>query len=207
MLSEILIQKKKDESLVFFFSSVIVLLITTHYEIISETIDAVLLFLIIPLLIGVLILKKDFRNFGFNLGNLKIGLAAGLFFSLAAIIIVYIAVRYSASLYKYYANENLNLKILIETIIYMFSWEFFLRGFLLFGLKDNIGPLKANIVQTLLFFISHWGKAPLEFYSTLATGMLFGYIALRTRSFWPIVLIHTTIYISVIFFTIKIQQS
>jgi membrane protease YdiL (CAAX protease family) len=204
MLSEILIQKKRDESLVIFLSSIFVLLIATHFSIISETVDAVLLFLIIPLIIGVLILKKDLTNFGFNLGNLKIGLVAGLFFSLVAIILVYLAVRYSAHLNMYYANEKLDLKIVIETIIYMFSWEFFLRGFLLFGLKDNIGPVKANIVQTLLFFISHWHKAPLEFYSTLATGMLFGYIAFKSRSFWPIALIHTVIYISVVFFTIKI---
>lgn len=204
MLSEILIQKKRDESLVIFLSSIFVLLLASHFSIISESVDAVLLFLIIPLMIGVLILKKDLKNFGFNLGNLKIGLVAGLFFSLVAIILVYLAVRYSAHLNMYYANEKLNLKIVMETIIYMFSWEFFLRGFLLFGLKDNIGPVKANIVQTLLFFIAHWNKAPLEFYSTLATGMLFGYIAFRSRSFWPIVLIHTVIYISVVFFTIKI---
>jgi hypothetical protein len=150
MLDEILIRKKRDDSLVIFLSSVIILLITTHYEIISETVDAVLLFLIIPLLIAVLILKKDFRNFGFNLGNLKIGLAAGLFFSLVAIIIVYITVRYSAHLSKYYANEKLDLKIVIETIIYMFSWEFFLRGFLLFGLKDNMGPVKVFYRQHIL---------------------------------------------------------
>ena len=203
MLSKILIQKKRDESLVIFLSSIFVLLVT-HFRIINKTVDAVLLFMIIPLLIGVLILKKDFKNFGFNLGNLKIGLVAGLFFSLVAIILVYLAVRYSAHLNTYYANEKLDLKIIIETIIYMFSWEFFLRGFLLFGLKDNIGPVKANIIQSLLFFISHWNKVPLEFYSTLATGMIFGYIAFRSRSFWPIVLIHTVIYISVVFFTIKI---
>jgi len=204
MLSEILIHKKRDESLVIVFCSILVLLISTHFIIINETIDAALLFLIVPLIIGVLLLKKDFKNFGFRIGNLKTGIAAGLFFSLAAIIIVYIAVRYSAYLNMYYDNEKLSLKIIIETFIYMFSWEFFLRGFLLFGLKDNIGPVKANIVQTLLFFISHWSKVPLEFYSTLATGMLFGYIALKSRSFWPIVLIHTVIYISVVFFTIKV---
>jgi len=203
MLSEILIQKESDESLVIFLSSIFVLL-ATHFRIINETVDAILLFMIIPLLIGVLILKKDLKHFGFTLGNLKIGLTAGLFFSLVAIILIYFAVRYSARLNMYYANEKLDLKIAMETIIYMFSWEFFLRGFLLFGLRDNIGPIKANVVQTLLFFIAHWNKIPLEFYSTLATGMLFGYIALRSRSFWPIVLIHTVVYISVVFFTIKI---
>jgi membrane protease YdiL (CAAX protease family) len=203
MLNEILIQKARDESLIIFFSSIFILLVT-QFRIIDETFDAVLLFMFIPLLIGILILKKDLKNFGFKFGNLKIGLIAGLFLSLASIILVYLAVRYSAHLNMYYSGRKLYFKIVLETIIYMFSWEFFLRGFLLFGLRDNIGPLRANIVQTLLFFIAHWNKVPLEFYSTLITGILFGYIALKSRSFWPIAFIHAVIYISVVFFTIKI---
>ena len=44
---------------------------------------------------------------------------------------------------------------------YMFCWEFFFRGFLLFGLqKSRLGAWGAVIVQALLFALLHWSLCP-----------------------------------------------
>jgi membrane protease YdiL (CAAX protease family) len=40
------------------------------------------------------------------------------------------------------------------------------------------------------FVLLHLGKPELETISCLFTGILFGYIAYRGKSFWPVFLIH-----------------
>jgi uncharacterized protein len=40
------------------------------------------------------------------------------------------------------------------------------------------------------FVLVHLGKPELETLSTIATGILFGYIAYRGKSFWPALFIH-----------------
>ena len=73
---------------------------------------------------------------------------------------------------------------------YMFCWEFFFRGFLLFGLqKSRLGSWGAVIVQALLFALLHWSSDPnaskplAEVASALPGGIILGILALRTRSF------------------------
>jgi len=83
---------------------------------------------------------------------------------------------------------------------YMFCWEFFFRGFLLFGLqKSRLGSWGAVIIQALLFALLHFSllhfsllhwsynrgasKPPVEVLSALPGGIILGIFALRTRSF------------------------
>jgi membrane protease YdiL (CAAX protease family) len=75
---------------------------------------------------------------------------------------------------------------------YMFCWEFFFRGFLLFGLqKSRLGSWGAVIIQSLLFMLLHsaWkdqnhaAKPLLETLSALPGGIILGILALKTRSF------------------------
>ncbi|MCL5071226.1 MAG: CPBP family intramembrane metalloprotease [Actinobacteria bacterium] len=199
MLVKLFSQKNDNKSIVIIFSSIAILLFSVNFRLLNETVDAFILYLMLPLFVVQFLLKKEWRNFGFSLGEWKIGLLLSTVASLIAIIIIYFSVKYSNPVAEYYSGTDFKLELVLETIIYMFAWEFFFRGFLLFGLQEYVGFNKANIIQTLLFFIVHWNKPPVEFYSTLITGMIFGYIALRSKSFWPIVVIHTVIYISVIY--------
>jgi len=90
--------------------------------------------------------------------------------------------------------QHVNLKALLYYELamgfYMFCWEFFFRGFLLFGLQKSI--LKtwgAVIVQALIFALLHWSyvkdasKPPVEVLSAIPGGIILGILALRTRSF------------------------
>lgn len=91
-------------------------------------------------------------------------------------------------------SGTVNLKALLYYELalgfYMFCWEFFFRGFLLFGLqKSRLGAWGAVIVQALLFALLHWSytpgasKPPVEVLSALPGGIVLGILALRTRSF------------------------
>ena len=78
----------------------------------------------------------------------------------------------------------------LGTGFYMFCWEFFFRGFLLFGLQKSwLRAWGAVIVQALVFMLLHWSldpsaaKPPAEVLSALPGGLILGVLALRTRSF------------------------
>ncbi len=74
--------------------------------------------------------------------------------------------------------------------MYMLAWEWFFRGYLLFGLRKIMPTWAAAIVQVIPFFILHLGKPPAEFWSSLAGGLLLAPIAIRYKSFLPCFLMH-----------------
>lgn len=74
--------------------------------------------------------------------------------------------------------------------LYMLAWEFFYRGFLLFGVGRREGPLAAAIVQAFPFFLMHRSKPELEMASSFVGGVALGLFCWRARSFWPAFLLH-----------------
>jgi len=87
------------------------------------------------------------------------------------------------------------LWLVASLAIYMFCWEWFHRGFLLFGMAQGFGPIVAVLLQAGLFGMAHWGKPPAEFYSAFAGGLVLGIIAWREKSFVPAFLTHALIHI------------
>lgn len=85
-----------------------------------------------------------------------------------------------------------------ETVLgfYMFAWEWYFRGFLLFGLKRIMPVVWAALLQATLFAILHIGKPYIEVASSFAGGLLLAGVALRFRSFLPCFLIHFLISMS-----------
>jgi membrane protease YdiL (CAAX protease family) len=74
--------------------------------------------------------------------------------------------------------------------------EFLYRGFLLFGLKEKFQE-GSILLQMVPFVLLHLTKPELETISTIITGILFGYVAYRGKSFWPAFIIH--LFINVFF--------
>lgn len=164
----------------------------------GELPDALLFYLGLPVLI-LLIFNRTLRGCGLGFGNWKKSLAwtAGLgCLSLAA---TWIAVQWIPGIRGYYRWEPLDFSLVWSTLAYMLAWEFFFRGFMLFGLRKWGFPA-ANILQTLLFFLMHIGKPAAELYSTLLTGLIFGYVTWGCKSVYPMVFIHSAIFISVVAF-------
>jgi membrane protease YdiL (CAAX protease family) len=59
--------------------------------------------------------------------------------------------------------------------------EFLFRGFLMLTLVRAIGPIGV-LVATMPFVFAHLGKPELELFSTLGGGLVYGWLAWRTRS-------------------------
>lgn len=179
--------------------------------------DAVLLGA--PLLIIVLFLKQDPSHFGLTKGDKRLGLRYALFGWLLMLpFLVYAASQptfqtyYGGTLrqplatvgyaFSPYLRPRIHWQGLLyyEAIMafYFFCWEFFFRGFLLFGLArvKFLGNWGAVFVQTIPFTLLHWSlvpaasKPPMEIASAFVGGLILGVLAVRTRSFVYGFLIH-----------------
>lgn len=92
----------------------------------------------------------------------------------------------------------------LSLFAYMLGWEFFFRGFLLFGLAGQPDHLTLLPIQpkvwlaisfsTLLFGLSHWGKPVLELIGSFLAGVFLCLIAWRTRSCWAPIVLHTLVF-------------
>lgn len=77
--------------------------------------------------------------------------------------------------------------------VFYTAWEFYFRGFLLFGLKNELGATNAVLIQTMASSLLHMGKPEGEILGSIPIGLLFGSFALRTRSIWYGWAVHASI--------------
>jgi uncharacterized protein len=157
-------------------------------------VNAILL-LWLPLLVVLWGLRRDVAEFGMTPGDARRGwLLAGL--GLAVMLpVVLIAAREPAFQETYplrrLIRENPSMFLYWELSygFYFFLWEWFFRGYLLFGLRRGFG-WHAVWLQAVPFCLLHWGKPPLEMASSLPGGILLGLVAWRAGSFLPCFALH-----------------
>ncbi|HRZ27017.1 MAG TPA: CPBP family intramembrane metalloprotease [Spirochaetota bacterium] len=149
----------------------------------------VLYFFALPAAMIILVFRRNPLNYGLRPGNWRLWLK---FVGLAAVIIVPVLLVASRmpSMRNYYSapDEGLGYYCLKMAAL-LFAWEFFFRGFLLFGLKEKFQE-KSIFIQMVPFALMHLAKPEAEALSTVITGTLFGFIAYRSGSFWPAFIIH-----------------
>lgn len=144
---------------------------------------------IFPVLVVLLILRKNPLDYGLRWGIPRLWGYYVLIICVAAAVILY-ASSFFTSLQSYYKNAEFNIAVYVLTqAVSLCGWEFMFRGFLLFGLKEKLGEASI-LVQMVPFVLLHIGKPEVETISTIITGILFGYVVYRGRSFWPAFFIH-----------------
>jgi membrane protease YdiL (CAAX protease family) len=152
----------------------------------NKAYDRTILYLVLPIFIILILFREDPRDFGFGLGDWRAGLA------ITAIAILLIApvlwlVGRGAAMQAYYQTQLGGLPW--STFIDLLGWEFFFRGWILFGYARRFGP-EALWLQAVPFALAHVGKPEIETMSTIFGGFAFGWVAYRTRSFLYPFLIH-----------------
>lgn len=91
-------------------------------------------------------------------------------------------------------DGKINVKALVYYELamgfYMYCWEFFFRGFMLFGLmRTKLGPWGAVILQAIPFTLLHWSFNPAaskpmpEVAGAFIAALILGALAVRTKSF------------------------
>jgi membrane protease YdiL (CAAX protease family) len=166
------------------------LLMVDYYQRLTprKELDRVALYLLIPLLVIVLAFRKSPREFGFQWGDWHAGLAlTAIVIALAAPVLWFVA-RSDPTMLQYYAKQW-SAAAPVFTFLDLIGWEFFFRGFLLFGYARKFGS-HALWLQAVPFALAHLSKPAVETYSTIFGGFLFGLVAWRTKSFVYPFLIH-----------------
>lgn len=143
----------------------------------------------LPALIAKYGTKIHLRDYGFRLGNQKLGWSVTAAAWIVMIPIVISAVLIYPPFSEKYplckavdANWQAFLLYQLAYGIYMFSWEFFFRGFMLFGLERRFGKYTI-LIQTIPFAVMHYSKPMPEAIGSIAASVLLGVLALETRSF------------------------
>jgi membrane protease YdiL (CAAX protease family) len=99
-----------------------------------------------------------------------------------------------ARAYPFFHNAGkLTPQFFLYTLVFMLyylAFEFFFRGFMLFGLRERFGDFYSLLIQTIPTCLIHIGKPEGEIFASILSGLLFGFIALRTKSIWYVVLLH-----------------
>jgi membrane protease YdiL (CAAX protease family) len=139
------------------------------------------LFAIVPLAVVVLGFRDRVGRYGLTLGDWRAGIA--LVFIGCAVMTPF--VLWNATLpdvQAYYGPSNEPLPLLLLTnVVDLSASEFLFRGFLTLTLVRAIGPIGV-LVATMPFVFAHLGKPELELLSTLGGGLVYGWLAWRTRS-------------------------
>lgn len=178
-----------DWKIVFVTIVSTLLLMVDHYHKLTgyKYWDRIILYLIVPLALIVFIFRENPREYGFALGDWKLGLsytALGILFMAP---IIYLLGSDNLAMKAYY--ERFLPGLPWTTFLDLFGWEFLFRGWILFAYARKFGN-EALWLQAVPFAVAHISKPEVETLSTIFGGFAFGWVAWRTKSFLYPFLIH-----------------
>jgi len=158
---------------------------------------AFMIMFVVPLLIIKFLFREKSSDFGLRKGEWKYGLlsVAILLPAISFFLLLPSAKMGSfARAYPFFHNAGkLTPQFFLYTLVFMLyylAFEFFFRGFMLFGLRERFGDFYSLLIQTIPTCLIHIGKPEGEIFASILSGLLFGFIALRTKSIWYVFLLH-----------------
>ncbi len=140
--------------------------------------------------------KNRLKDYGISLGIPRIWSKDLLFFSGIMLVVLIIAFKFThlrhfyPLYYKFTAGFGNILIYQLAQLFHVSGWEFFFRGFMLFGLAKKIDGRLSVLIQTVPFALMHFGKSPIEAGGSLVAGIFLGIMALRGKSFLPCAILH-----------------
>jgi membrane protease YdiL (CAAX protease family) len=158
-------------------------------------------FFIVPALIIKFYFRERLSDYGLRTGDYRSGLKYSLLFLIIMFPIVWLISagdQFSESYpHVQSARNSWQIFFIYQTgmLLYMFAWEFIWRGFMLFGLEERFGYYTV-LIQMLPFLILHNGKPLPETAGAIVAGIALGILALRTRSIFYCVLVHSAVMFS-----------
>lgn len=144
-------------------------------------VERLILFGLVPLIVVVVGFWDRPARYGLSIGDWRIGSSLAFLGCLlmTPVVLWFAALPESRA---YYAPSSAPVGVVVLTnLVDLGAAEFLFRGFLMMTLVRAIGPLGV-LVATLPFVYVHLGKPELELLSTLGGGLVYGWLAWRTRS-------------------------
>lgn len=147
----------------------------------ATSIERAIVFGLVPLLTVLLVFRDRPARYGLAFGDWRWGVGlvvAGC--ALMTPIVLWFATL--PDVRAYYGPSVAPLpELLLTNALDLTAAEFAFRGFLMMSLLRVMGPVGV-VVAALPFVFGHLGKPELEVLSTLAGGLVYGWLAWRTRS-------------------------
>jgi len=168
------------------------------HPVVQHQIVAIVLQFVLPVVVIWAVHRRLLTDYGFGLGDWRFWLPiTALIFLIQIVVVALFLSRDPVYIVRYpslaAARSGGTVLWIWESsrIVYMLSWEFLFRGYLLFALFRRFG-MAACFLQMVPFVLMHMvsGKPTSEVYFTLVSGLLSGLFALEARSIWPIVFLH-----------------
>ncbi len=180
--------KRNYSETVIIASAALFFTLDRYHPVLNGWFSTLFYYCLLPIVL-VLLMRKNPLDFGLRPGNPRIWGFWVIITCILAAIILY-AVSFMPSLQDYYKVGEFKFGNYVWTsCVSLAASEFMFRGYLLFGLKDKFKE-GSILIQMIPFVLLHLGKPEIETISTIFTGILFGYIAYRGKSYWPAFIIH-----------------
>ena len=161
-----------------------------------KIIGAFVLFGLIPMGIVKFGFRENLADYGLRFGVPKFTIRSFLVMAPAVAVVAYWTGHQSEFFDIYPFNEALRPqntgldqrsyeRFAAHAMLYLgyyFGWEFLFRGFLQHGLSERCGRPTALLVQTLASTMLHYGHPTTEVFGSIAAGLVWGFLAIRTKS-------------------------
>ena len=128
---------------------------------------------------------------GTSWGLLLFFLCLALLFAIRAVAQFSFGLRFDEIAERFPANEALNMQVVFMSSVVSATFEeLFVAGYVITALSATRGPWTAINVSTGLRVLYHLYQGPLGVLTIVPLGLLFGWLYVRTRQLWPLILAH-----------------
>jgi membrane protease YdiL (CAAX protease family) len=104
-------------------------------------------------------------------------------------------------------TSSLLLLSALSWVVYLFSYEFLFRGYLLFSMKTEFGMWNAVVVNVVLYSLVHVPKGWKEAVGSLPLGFVLCVVCLRAGNIWPAFIAHSCLALSNEWFALAIHPT
>ncbi len=193
-----------DEAFARYFSHLSHLYYFDIYRYVYQFLATLVLFFLFPIIIIKLVFKEKLKDYGFSSGDKKYGLRFVIITIPLIVTPIIILGAHMTQVRMEYPLSKLvqggaSVFLLYQAsyvLLYYVGWEFFFRGYMLFGLREKFGDIYAILLQVIPSSLLHFNKPEPEFLGSIILGLVLGYLALRTRSILYPLIIHAYIGVS-----------
>ncbi len=159
-------------------------------------------FLLVPLSMIYALLPEDITLYGVGLVNVGKSLIWILALGSGIILFQSLFARNPVNLRHYPQiripvwTVSLIVKNSLLWFIYLLSYEFMFRGFLLFGTVGALGVWPAILVNTMIYSLSHLPRGARVTILAIPFGILICYLTLKTGTIWVALFLHLILAVS-----------
>ncbi len=164
------------------------------------------LFGLLPILVIKSVFREPLSKYGVQIGDWKFGLIAAAVMAPVMIALTYPSASNPQFLAEYPLFKGAGASAgtfaghSLLYLTYYLGYEMLMRGFIQFGLREQLGDWNAILVQTVISTLFHIGKPDGEIFSSILGGLIWGIVVFRSRSLLYVLLVHWLLGVSLDFF-------